>query len=370
MRDKFQSAFQFDNELAWKIFDHLVSGLSSDSGVAAKSSIGEKMVGGGVVQRSRRTYDHAINGAIGEATQGLLHAIGTLKLDENQGIPEVFKSRIEVLLAVPSDGGDHAVAILANHVNWLYYRDPDWVMKRIVPWFDLENNSCEPAWSGFLSRANPPYKELRTVLKPFLLRLFPEIYSWSWGDELARIAAQIVVGLTVYRDDSHGGLTDKEARQCLRNMKDENRQDAIFHLGQIGQQEEDGWSICVIPFVRNVWPRERKYRTSTLVRSWVTLLDDTGENFPAVLNVVHKLLVPVEGENHWLYRFSKDGANEQSLTSQYPEHVLELLDAVIPNSPEYVPYEMAQVLNLIEETDSSLVRDRRFQRLTYLIEQT
>jgi hypothetical protein len=47
-----------------------------------------------------------------------------------------------------------------------------------------------------------------------------------------------------------------------------------------------------------------------------------------------------------------------------------LLDAVIPNSAEDVPYELAQILDLIEETDPALVSDRRFVRLIDLIEQT
>jgi hypothetical protein len=58
------------------------------------------------------------------------------------------------------------------------------------------------------------------------------------------------------------------------------------------------------------------------------------------------------------------------LTEKYPEAVLELLDAVVPNSAEDGPYELAQMLDLVEQTDPSLVRDRRFLRLINLIEQT
>ena len=80
--------------------------------------------------------------------------------------------------------------------------------------------------------------------------------------------------------------------------------------------------------------------------------------------------MPVERETHWLYQFSKEVGGKQCLTISYPADVLELLDAVTPNSTEDVPYELAQILDLIEETDPSLVSDRRFLRLIDLIKQT
>jgi hypothetical protein len=153
-------------------------------------------------------------------------------------------------------------------------------------------------------------------------------------------------------------------------MNDKNRQDAIFRLGVIGKRGEDGWSEHVVTFINTVWPRERTFRTSNLVSSWVSLLDGTGEKFPEVLSAVRRFLVPVERGSHWLYQFSREVGGEEPLTIKYPADVLELLDAVIPNSAEDVPYELAQILDLIEETDPALVSDRRFVRLIDLIEQT
>lgn len=109
---------------------------------------------------------------------------------------------------------------------------------------------------------------------------------------------------------------------------------------------------------------------ANLVSSWVSLLDDTGEKFPEVLSAVRRYLVPVERESHWLYQFSRDVGGKQSLTVQHPEAVLELLDAVVPSSAEDIPYELAQILDLIEETEPSLVSNHRFLRLMSLIEQT
>lgn len=284
-------------------------------------------------------------------------------------MPEEFKARIERLLTAPGEGSDHAVAILTNNIGRLHYLDPDWVMNRIIPWFSFEHQASEPAWNGYLSAAQRPVLEIGIALKPLLLDLFPTIYKWNWDHNLAEIAAQIVIELAVFCKDEPDGLSPKEARRCLRNMNDQSRQDAVFRLGQIGQREENGWADHVIPFVNTVWPRERAFRTSALVSSWLSLLDDTGEDFPAVLGAVRRFLVPVEGESHWLYRFTRELGGEQPLTVTHPEAVLELLDAVVPNSPEDAPNELAQILDLIEETDPNFVRDRRFIRLTELNEQ-
>ena len=55
---------------------------------------------------------------------------------------------------------------------------------------------------------------------------------------------------------------------------------------------------------------------------------------------------------------------------KWPAEVLELLDAVIPNGGEVVPYDLAKVLDFMVEADSRLAGDRRFVRLVSLIEQT
>jgi len=345
-------------------------GLISGGENATQSGIGQIHRGGVVVQSSRRTFSHAINGPIGEATQGLTSALDSLKLDKNYGIPPEFKTRLEKLLTAPGEGGDHAVVILTRDIGWLDYLDPEWVSIRIMPWFDFDHPASEPAWNGYLSASKIHSEKIGTELKPLFLELFPKIYQWNWDQDLTKIAAQITVELAVFRNGRPCGLNPKEARLCLRNMNDQNRQDAVFQLGRIGQRQEDGWNLHVIPFVNKVWPRERAFRTSNLVSSWVSMLEDTGDDFPSVLKAVRKFLVPVVGKSHWLYGFSRDVETKLSLTAKYPEAVIELLDAIIPNSADAIPSELAQILDLLETTNQNLGRNRRFLRLIGLVEQT
>lgn len=370
LNERLAAVFKFDEVLAWNVFDHLVSGLVSENGEAAASGLGERLIDGEGAKRSRRTIEHAFNGPIGDAIRGLHGVLDSLKLDQGATIPTEFKSRFEYLIAAPGEGRDHAVAIIAWQIGRLYFLDPEWTKDKVMPWFDFEHELSEPAWSGFLSAANLPPQEVSVKFKLLLVDLFPVLYKWNWDEGLTRVASQIVVELAVLRNGKPDQLNVGEARHCLRSMNDRNRQDAISQLGNIGLRENNGWSEYVIPFIDTVWPRERKFRTSNLVLSWVSLLEDAGEKFPEVLCVVRRYLVPIERESHWLYSFRRGFAGKEPLTVRHPKAVLELLYAVIPKSAEGIPNELTQILDLIEEAEPSLASDRRFVGLMSLIEQT
>ena len=370
LEENLLKTFKFDKSLAWKTFDGLVFGLISKDGIDTKSGIGTLRRGGKIVKRSRRTIDHAINGSIGYAMQGLLHTLDSLKLGQEAGMPEEFKSRLETLISAPGEGGDHAVVLIARQISWLFYLDPKWVNERVIPWFAFEHDLAEPAWNGYLSASSIPAEKVGAALKPYFLDLFPRIYQWSWDDNISSVAAQILVELTVFHSDKPDGFDAKEARYCIRNMNDRNRGDVIFRLQQIGQQKDDGWVGHVIPFVNSIWPREIRFRTSSLVKSWLSLLHATDDNFPKVLSVVRRHLVPIREGRHWLKQYKRELNGGGSLSEIYPAHVLELFDAVIPNTTEDLPYGLAEILAIVEESDSTLSKDKRFRRLSGLIEQT
>lgn len=150
VRENFKTTFLADERTAWHVFDAIITGPVSDDGSAINSGRGETRIGGEIVDSSRRTYGDAINGPIGRATEGLINALNGLKLGENAGTPEAFKTRIERLLAAPGEGSDHAVAILVRQLRWLFHIDSEWVSERIMPWSAFEHPAAEPAWNAFL----------------------------------------------------------------------------------------------------------------------------------------------------------------------------------------------------------------------------
>ncbi len=106
------------------------------------------------------------------------------------------------------------------------------------------------------------------------------------------------------------------------------------------------------------------------MRAWIGLLDDSGDSFPVVYEVVKKFLVSVEINDHVFYRFTEEISNEKPITARFPEETLDLMNRITPQVLSHLPYELPKVLALIEETEPSLTSDARYLRLIDLVERS
>ena len=357
----------FDSALAWAVYDNVVNGIFSGDADATESGVGEVHRGGKAVERSRRTYNYAINGPIGMCATALLHALSSNQQGANSLIPANIKSRIERLFSAQGEGADHAVSIVFRELNWLVLVDPIWTKHKLVPMLSFDHPVSEPAWNGFL-HLDMPATELVEIIKPLLLNLIPWINGLSWERDLSQVASQWLGLMRIFHPDSPSGLTRSEMRSVLRDMSDDERNQFIFWLGLVGRKNENGWVEHVIPFINMDWPRERRYRTSASIKAWIGLLDDTGEYFPKVYESVKKFLVPVEISDHPFYRFTLDVGEEKPIAVLYPEVTLDLMHAVTPQVLTRASYELPSILALIVESAPSLQSDTRYLRLIELVE--
>lgn len=364
------AALEFDDVLGWAVYDHIVDGILSGGADAAESGLGEVRQGGEVIEQSRRTYGHAINGPLGMCTDALFHAVPGETQEADSLIPEYIRSRVERLFAAPGEGSDHAVSITMSKLNWLMYVDPIWTQERLLPILAFDHPVSEPAWNGFLHSGRVPWPPLAEVIKPLLTSLFPWIEGFSWDRDLPEVAAQWLGFMRVFHPDQPDGLTRREMRTVLRSMSDETRNRFIFWLGRVGQKNENGWTELVVPFINMDWPRERRYRTSSSMRAWIGLLDDTGDRFPTVYGAVKKFLAPVETNDHPFYRFTREINDEEPITTRFPEATLDLMNTVTPQVLTRPPYELPKVLSVIAETDPDLTSDPRYLRLIDLVERS
>lgn len=364
------AVLEFDEDLGWAVYDHIVDGILSGGAYAGKSGLGEVRQGGKVVQRSRRTLDHAINGPVGKCAEALFHAVPREKQEAESLIPNYIKFRVERLFAAPGEGSDHAVSIASSKLNWLMFVDPAWTKERLIPMLTFEHPASEPAWNGFLHCGRVPWPPLSEIIKPLLLELLPRIEEYSWDHDLLKVAAQWLGFMRVFHPNEPSGLTRGEMRSALRAMSDDTRNQFIFWLGQVGQSHENGWAKLVIPLINEDWPREGRYRTSASIRAWIGLLDDTGDSFPAVYEAVKKFLVPVETDDHPFYRFTREISDEKPITVLFPEATLDLMNRTTPQVLTRPPYELPKVLALIAETEPDLTSDSRYLRLIDLVERS
>ncbi|MGI2030301.1 SIR2 family protein [Endozoicomonas acroporae] len=363
IEDGFTAVYNFDQKLAWNIFDHIVSSIQSDD-EAKDSNIGDILVNGESL--SSKTYHHAINGPIGKITRGLLRTLASLKLSSGQCLPAEFTQRFTTLLSSRGEGLDHTVCILSHDINWLYDVDPVWTVANVVPWVDFDHTYSEAAWNGLLSRNCIPHKDIVTLIGPQLTSLLTQLRKWHFDINLETVAAQILISLSFPRENLPPEFTVKVARNILRQMSDDNRQEAIRWLNIMGTEHSEKWEQ-IRSFIDSTWPRERHFRTASLSGRWVDLLSDTDSHFPEVYLSVKRFLVPTT--NHSLYEFGRHNHRENTLTSAYPETVLDMLDRVTSNTISELPYQMSDVLPLIVEAQPELEVDHRYQRLIGLLEQ-
>ncbi len=364
------AVLEFDDNLGWTVYDHVVDGILRGGEDAAKSGLGEVHRDGKVIHPSRRTFDHAINGPIGMCTEALFQAVPGERQEAESLIPDHIKSRLERLFAAPGEGSDHAVSIASSKLSWLMFVDPAWTKERLIPMLAFEHPASEPAWHGFLHCGQNPRPPLTEIIKPLLLDLFPRVEGFAWDRNLSEVAAHWLGFIRVFHPDEPSGFSRREMRSILRAMSDEIRNRFIFWLGQVGQKNESGWVKHVIPLLNEDWPREARYKTSASVRAWIGLLDDTGDSFPIVYEAVKKFLVPVEANDHPFYRFSQEIHDEKPITVLFPETTLDLMNRVTPQVLTRPPNELSKVLTLISETKPDLTADPRYLRLIDLVERS
>ena len=126
----------------------------------------------------------------------------------------------------------------------------------------------------------------------------------------------------------------------------------------------------VLPFINEVWPKEKKFRNTDSTSQWVRLLEHTKDDFPKVYAAVKRFLVPIEIDSILFYRFTLSAEGKESITIQHPEEVLDLMNTLTPVKTSYHSNALPKILTIIKATDPKLAADPRYTRLIDLIDRT
>ena len=161
-------------------------------------------------------------------------------------------------------------------------------------------------------------------------------------------------------------MSFKEAREVLVAADDEGRGDALRMLARIAA-EQGTWNAYIKPFIEQAWPRQVRFRTENVSRSFAHLIEQSGDSFPEAVRTVVSLLRPVAHLDLITYRLSKEreeGTND--FARRFPAETLMLLDALIADDRSQMPYELGKVLDVIAEADPKLRRAKAWRRLSDL----
>ena len=354
-----------DRTRSLRILDTLLGKLFESGPAATKSGIGEVYLAGQRLHQSRRTLDHAINGPVGRATEILLNLLKADKPKAASHIPTDLKSRLERLIVAPGEGSDHAICTIARELRWLDYVDPDWTRATILPWFDPENPAAEPAWNGFLYDNKLPAPALFSLLKPHFLNVFAHASKWNGGDHTFRRLHEFLVIGCFRHGKRPAYISYDEVRRALQQTDDKGRAHSINCISRARLHgDRTKWKRFGKPFLRRAWPTETRCQTHLTSRQLVALAQKAGDSFPEVVEAILPFLVPFSHSNlfvHGLTRQSDEG--DEALATRFPDAALALIDKLVPDGPDQLPYNLGSTVEMIAEKKPSLRKDRRWRRL-------
>lgn len=354
-----------DRVRALAIFDEIIVTYVAAAPDCTASGIGHTSIGGVVQDRSEVSVHKAINSPVGQLAEALW-ALMPKKATERGPMPGDIGERLEMLFTASGDGGGHAACVVAMHFPWLDHWFSEWTDRVVRPMFAIDHPLSEAVWHGFAANGDWPSTETLKILSPHLLAVLKGETTWTLDESEKRHWTQKMVVLTRPENDGGPPVSFEEARAVLVSIDDRGRGDALWMIADIAS-EQSTWNTFVKPFIEKAWPRQVRFRTENVSRSFVHLIEQSGDNFPEVVRAVVSLLRPVPHLDMITYRLSKEqesGTND--FAHKFPAETLMLLDALIPEDRSQRPYELGKALNAIAEADPKLRRTRAWRRLNDL----
>ncbi len=359
---------KLDGNSARECFDYLLYIFENENPDALKSALGGTSVRGVTIPSNRMGMKYAINSLSGHFAQALVDVLFSRQVKQRGLISNDIASRWERLLALPGEGGSHAVTVVCQQLHPLYQIDPSWSRKRLFPYFDPACPLAEAAWSGFLA-AQKLEPKLFVAMKSHFLGAIATTSQWT-DERLSHLAQHLILALYA-PPKKRRLLTFAEAHEALRGASDEVRLEALRFLRKVATKDdaEDAWSRLIVPFFKYVWPRERRFQSSSTAFVVASLLASTGEKFPAAVKLLAEFLVPSSQTDFFIHSYNKasykDGS-EDKLLNRYPTECLIVLSRMVDVNARRAPYGLGDTLSILLEAAPELKHDERWRRLYQL----
>lgn len=304
--------------------------------------------------------DDALNAPVGRLVRLLMD--DPMKADRvvGGGFPEVWTARANQLLALPGDRRRHALVMLGNQYNWLFNIDPKWVEQALLSAINADDDDSDAIWDGIFWSARMPSRVLFERIKPGLVARARKPAMRRKNNEV--IAGMLLSGWGGEADAPEPArlLTDIELREILIHADDELRGQLLCHLGHWSHNVQTRWPERLIPFLRDVWPKQRALRNPSISARLVDLALGSGDQMPAVVSVILPRLVPARSTT--MHMMLMTSGPEPHPAHRFPNAMLELLWAVLGDDPQLWPYKIEDTLALLAD-DPEVGSDSRLSEL-------
>ncbi len=293
--------------------------------------------------------------------EALINLLFKRKPKSDGGIPEDLKSLFTQLCDTEHHRFRDARRILGVHLIDFFIVDRPWTEQHLLPRFSWNDPlEAKAVWEGFLRspRINIPLLA-NSAFKSSLLG-----YAEHCSEVPDEIDQQFVRFLTHVALRMPDGYTANDFRAGIGRLPPTGLEVVARTLANAldaaGDKREAYWKNTILPFWKEIWPKDRKYITPDIAFSLARLSIAAGGEFPAALDAVKSWLVPVKRPDQVILSLA-----ESDHCRHFPAESLQLLRTVADRNATdlLLPAEMEQCLNEIKESRADLSEQRGYREL-------
>ena len=357
-----QSTF---NELSSSIISFLEKVLlgifmvSNSKGTAIWDRVFNRL-GGEEIEETQDSERHGTRGDILSSPLGrhirlLLTLYTTERLQQDRALKNDFLKKLNRILATPGNARRFLINMGVTELLWFNYHFPKWTKENLVIRLRSSDDDNEAAWNGFafLRFTMPP--SLFSLVKEDYMNVFSRFSQWHWGKNLSGALHGHFLHYCNGKGREGKNLTEYEARQILQRTDDNGRVNVLHRLSEGGD-----WRTFQKKFLRNIWPRELKYKNPRVSSALMKLAFDNEADFPEVVNEILPFMTYLIHTDADLHPYKAD---IMQLATRHPDEMLSLIDAAIQDETLTASTQAVSLLNAIEAGNPLLRETLAMRRL-------
>jgi len=197
-------------------------------------------------------------------------------------------------------------------------------------------------WNGFLWGARiylPLMEELKDSFIDTAMKL-----PFLEGGERRYIEFLIHISL-----EKNAILNDKEVHLVFNKLSLKSLENAANILNQIlsaSERKEELWKNRILPLWKSIWPKSKDKLTPKISDSLIRFCLDSGDEFPSSFLLLKDYIGKVKHPDYVISLMAKSKTSEK-----FPIETLELLDLIVDQSSNRVPYALAEALGILGKTN-------------------
>ena len=302
----------------------------------------------------------ALNSPVGKLAEALMKDPTTQGLEVGKGFPVSWINRVEELFALEGDLRRYALVMFTFNLNWFFAIDSAWTEKNLISVLTQEGDDQNAFWAGFFWSATVPKQKLYGQMKSHLLR-FARLKSM---DRLSH--SQVLPGIllagwgSIDQETGERLITNTEIRDVLLDADDNFRLKILWQLEGWSKHKEGDWGVKLPVFFSDVWPRHKKAKSPKISVNLCDLAFSDAATFVKIVDIILPLVTKIDQEHIVLHNLRKANGD---IVRQFPEKMLALLFAVLPENVSAWPYGIEDTLERIGVANPSLLHDGRLVEL-------